>query len=1050
MSFVSRYSKDTPSAIDWAPLCLSADLTVTEAIAIWRDYFQTRLIDPPDPFPPISCAVVIRDQTLVGLLPDWQLAAALWTDQFPTTAAIESLCILVNSPLLVDDLPCFSDLITAFNQNTLAVLPIWDGKGQRWGLLSIGNLVRQVNLGQVWQKLSLSTVALPDGLLSDNATVRDLGQQCFQHQLSAIPLLTASGSANQSSSASLRCLSLNDYLIQSTIDPEEMIAADLATPPDTCWMDQSYYQARQLLNQQNHDYVLVTYANGELYGWVSPRQWIYSLQPEALLTALQDIVNVPRLVHHLESRLEGQQRQLQQDQHLIQQLLAHNPNLIYLYNIQQRQICYLNYTLPVMVGYACVEQSTQSGLLAKFQQPLLPDRYFSTEQLQKLSPQAKQEFCFELFYPGQISHHFAVELSVFESDSSGQATQLLCIARDISDNRRAEAALQTSEAQLQILINTIADGILIVDQGGTVIYANPMACQMFGTTASQLLQSHLGLAIDPQAPTEISIILRDQSSGSGELKATPIQWQGEEGTLIAIRDVTDRQRGLEQLQASEEEYRNLLETLPNLVWRLSSTGELQDCNQRTLDYLGQGKITVFGQGWQRFIHPDEATWVLKQWRQGVMEGRFFQLEYRLRRADGVYHWQLLQMLPLPERAEQEGYWLASSTDIESLKQAEILVRQQAQQEKLLAAIGQRIRQSLNLDQILRNAVNEVRQTLHVDRVLIYQVYENGTGAAIAESVAKGYLSVLDMTFSEEVFPIECYERYVNGYVYVLTDRETGFVLDCLVDFLAAIEVRAKVVVPIVFGEYLWGLLIAHYCSSSRAWQSYEVQLLQSLGNQLAIAIQQSLLYEKSTQELLERTKAEQKLLDITRLQQAILNGANYSIISVNVDDVILTFNRMAEELLGYSADEVINQTTPVLFHDPEEMQIRASALSEEFKIPINHNSLDVLTIPALRQGVYEGEWTYIAKNGDRFPVNLTVTALKDENNNPIGFVGIASDLRQQKQIETERKTLDFVVKNSTELIVIADLDQKITFLNQAGQNLIGLNRENRPQQSYLT
>ena len=225
---------------------------------------------------------------------------------------------------------------------------------------------------------------------------------------------------------------------------------------------------------------------------------------------------------------------------------------------------------------------------------------------------------------------------------------------------------------------------------------------------------------------------------------------------------------------------------------------------------------------------------------------------------------------------------------------------------------------------------------------------------------------------------------------------------------------------------------------------------ESLGNQLAIAIQQSLLYEQLSQELLERTKAEQKLLDITRLQQAILNGANYSIISVNIDGVILTFNRMAEELLGYSADEVINQTTPVKFHDPEEMQLRASALSEEFKTSIDPNSLDVFTIPALSQGVYESEWTYIAKNGDRFPVNLSVNALEDEHNNPIGFVGIASDLRQQKQIETERKTLDFVVKNSTELIVIADLDQKITFLNQAGQNLIGLNRENRPQQSYLT
>ncbi len=779
MSFVSRYSKDIPPAIDWAPLCLSADLTVTEAIAVWRDYFQARLIGPSEALPPISCAVVIRGKTLVGLLPDWQLAAALWTDQFPVTASLESFCVAGDRPLSLDNLPSFSELITVFDQNSkqnsLAVLPIWDEAGQRWGLLSIGNIVRQVDLEQVWQKLSLQHVALPDCLLNANATVRDLGQQCFQHQLSAIPLLTSSDSSNQSSSVCLiDYLSLNDYLMRSDIDPLGSIADDLPPPSPTFGVDYSYAHARRQLQKQNNDHILVTHTDGELYGWITPQQWIYSLQPEALLTALQTVTQIPLVVHNLENRIVEQNHQLQQDQHLIQQLLAHNPNLIYIYDIQQRQVCYLNYTLPVMVGYACLEHSDQPGLLAQFQQPLLPDQYFSVEQLQQLSPQAKQEFYFEISDPGETRHYFAVDLSVFEHDSYGQVSKLLCVARNISENRRTEAALQNREAQLQTLVNTIADGILIVDQAGTVVYANPMACQMFGVPASQLLQSQFGLAIASQTLTEISIVLPDQISGVGELKSTAIQWQGEDCTLIAIRDVTDRQGVLEQLQTSQEKYRHLLETLPNLVWRLSPRGELQECNQQTFDYLGQLPASILGQGWQRFIHPDELPWVLEQWRQGLKEGRFFQLEYRLRRADSVYHWQLLQMLPVFDSSDRDSHWLASSTDINALKQAESLVRQQVQQEKMLAVIGQRIRQSLNLEQILSNVVNEVRQTLQADRVLVYQIYENGTGAAIAESVAKGYPSVLEITFPEEVFPQECYERYVNnGYVYALTDRDTG-------------------------------------------------------------------------------------------------------------------------------------------------------------------------------------------------------------------------------------------------------------------------------------
>jgi len=782
MSVISRYIEDIFPAIDWEPLCLSADLTVTEAIALWRDYFRGQLMDHARTLAPVNCAVVMRDKTLVGLLPDWQLAKALWTDQCSPNPSLADLCLAVEPLLTLEHLPTLADLMVIFNQNPLVILPVWSEEKQGWGLLSIGNIVGQT------------------------------------------------------------------------------------------------------------------------------------------------VLNQPRPMEHSESRIG--------------------------------------------------------------------------DPLQPLPP--------------------------------------------------AQSLMETLPAPLQALVNTIADGILIVDHAGTVIYANAVACQMFGMTASQLLQSHLGLAIDLQTPLEISIILPDQTSGVGELKSTPIQWQGEESILIAIRDVSDRQRVLDQLQQREEEYRHLLETLPNLVWRLSSTGELRDCNQRTLDYLGQKKDFVLKKGWQRFIHPDELSWILGQWQQGLSEERFFQLEYRLRRADGVYRWQLLQMLPLLDSPGQDSYWLASSTDIDSLKQAESLVRQQAQQEKLLTAIGQRIRQSLNLEQILRNAVEEVRRTLAADRVLVYQIYENGTGMAIAESVAKGYSSVLATTFPEEVFPPECYERYIKGYVYALSDRDTEFVPECLVDFLATMQVRAKVVVPIVFGEKLWGLLIAHQCAHPRAWKTHEIQLLQSLGNQLAIAIQQSLLYQRLTEELLERTKAEEKLLNVTRLQQAILDGANYIIISVNIDGIILTFNRMAETLLGYSADEVINQCTPLQFHDLTEIQAHAKTLSEDLHRTINPNSVEVFTASALYQGVSENEWTYISKNGDRFPVHLSVTALRDENNNPIGFVGIASDLRQQKQIETERQTLDFVVKNSTELIVITDLDQKVIFLNQAGQNLIGLDSEQAAKKTYLS
>ena len=145
-----------------------------------------------------------------------------------------------------------------------------------------------------------------------------------------------------------------------------------------------------------------------------------------------------------------------------------------------------------------------------------------------------------------------------------------------------------------------------------------------------------------------------------------------------------------------------------------------------------------------------------------------------------------------------------------------------------------------------------------------------------------------------------------------------------------------------------------------------------------------------------------ELQELSSLHQAIFNSANYAIICTEIDGTIHTFNAAAERMLGYTASEVVGKTTPAIIHDPEEVAQRAKELSQELGISIEP-SFEVFVAKARRGGADEREWTYIRKDGSRFPVLLSVTALRDGSGNITGFVGIASDITQRKQAEIALK-----------------------------------------------
>jgi signal transduction histidine kinase/AmiR/NasT family two-component response regulator len=151
---------------------------------------------------------------------------------------------------------------------------------------------------------------------------------------------------------------------------------------------------------------------------------------------------------------------------------------------------------------------------------------------------------------------------------------------------------------------------------------------------------------------------------------------------------------------------------------------------------------------------------------------------------------------------------------------------------------------------------------------------------------------------------------------------------------------------------------------------------------------------------IKEMRRQETLLKTGALQNAILTSANFSIIATDEKGIIQLFNVGAERMLGYQAAEVVNRVSPSEMHDPQEVMARARALSLELATTIAPG-FEALAFKASRGIEDIHELTYIRKDGTRFPAIISITALRDDYGELIGYLLIGTDNSVRKQVEME-------------------------------------------------
>jgi PAS domain S-box-containing protein len=179
------------------------------------------------------------------------------------------------------------------------------------------------------------------------------------------------------------------------------------------------------------------------------------------------------------------------------------------------------------------------------------------------------------------------------------------------------------------------------------------------------------------------------------------------------------------------------------------------------------------------------------------------------------------------------------------------------------------------------------------------------------------------------------------------------------------------------GHWVW----IHAVGRVMAWTNDQKPLLM-------FGTHRDITQERAQQQEMQRARSQ--------LQAIIDSSTEAALISTDVQGVIQLFNPGAERLLGYKAEELVGIATPALLHDPEEVRSRAAELSAEYQQPID--GFDVFVYKA-RHGTSETrQWTYIGKRGERKQVRLSVSAIRTEQGDLRGYLGVAIDITQLEQL----------------------------------------------------
>ncbi|NER52678.1 MAG: PAS domain S-box protein, partial [Symploca sp. SIO1A3] len=519
--------------------------------------------------------------------------------------------------------------------------------------------------------------------------------------------------------------------------------------------------------------------------------------------------------------------------------------------------------------------------------------------------------------------------------------------RDITQRKQEEERLKL----LERAVATSSNGIIISDAqqpDNPIIYVNSGFERITGYSAEEVIgkncrflqgNNQQQLAVEKlrgaiNQGKEGQFVLcnyrKDGRAFWNECSITPVRDEtGKLTNYIGIQtDITERIAAEQALRESEARFRAMADSTSVLMWVSGIGGQSTFFNKTWLKFTGRSLEEELGSGWLENVHPNDQQYYLETFLTALERRESFEVEYRLFHADGEYRWIVAAGKPRFTPDGSFAGYIGSGFDITQRKQAELelenakaVMERQIQRSLLLHQITQEIRSSLKPEEIFQTAATQIGQAFQVSSCLIHTYIELPPPRIIgvAEYKQPGIKSIQKVEFPVKGNP-HAQMVLAQDQVAISNDVYSDPLLAKFSTLFHRCGLKSMLAVRTSYQGKPNGMIVIHQCDRFRHWKEEEIELLQSVANQMGIAIAQANLLEQEKQrrreldrqnqqlqqEIRERQMVEEALRKSEERWQLALCGTGDGIWDWNIKTDEAFMSVRWKEMLGYEDHEIAN------------------------------------------------------------------------------------------------------------------------------------------------